>query len=68
MDKQTRTLTRATVPTGFWLLFTPFTLSFSSSVNAWQEFILGIAVVIFGFVRLTMPRIAWPSWANALTY
>jgi peptidoglycan/LPS O-acetylase OafA/YrhL len=66
MNEQTRTLNGLTILAGVWLVLAPFILSYSSSVNAWQEFILGIAVVIFGFMRLTMPRIAWPSWTNTL--
>lgn len=66
MDEQTRTLNGLTILAGIWLIFAPFMLNYSSSINTWQELILGIAIVIFGFLRLAMPHTAWPSWANAL--
>ncbi len=49
---------------GIWLLFSPFTLTFSSIHGAaWNAYVLGAAVIVFSVMALRHPQ-PWKEWAN----
>jgi len=54
----------AVMPLGAWLIFSPAALAYSSPALAWSDMISGALVI--AFATLSMRRLAWAPWANAL--
>lgn len=54
----------AVMPLGAWLLFSPSALAYPSAAMAWNDMISGVLVILFAV--LSMKRLAWAPWANAL--
>lgn len=54
----------AVMPLGAWLIFSPSALAYGSRTLAWSDMISGALVIAFGY--LSMRRLAWAPWANAL--
>lgn len=66
MEDQARTASSINVVAGLWLIAAPFVLHYASAANKWQEVMFGIVIALLGLIRLDAPRMAWPSWINAL--
>ena len=54
----------AVMPLGAWLIFSPAALAYRSPALAWSDGISGALVIVFA--ALSMRRLAWAPWANAL--
>ncbi len=54
----------AVMPLGAWLLFSPAALAYRSGPLAWSDMISGALVIVFAV--LSMKRVLWAPWANAL--
>lgn len=54
----------AVMPLGVWLIFSPVALAYRSAALAWSDMVSGFLVVVFAV--LSMKRVAWAPWANAL--
>ncbi len=54
----------AVMPLGAWLLFSPAALAYRSAALSWSDIISGVLVIFFAI--LSMRRVAWAPWANAL--
>ncbi len=54
----------AVMPLGAWLLFSPSALAYPSAALAWSDMISGALVILFAI--LSMKRLPWAPWANAL--
>src|SRR3989304_1147386 len=54
----------AVMPLGAWLIFSPAALAYRSAALAWSDMISGLLVIVFTI--LSMKRLPWAPWANAL--
>ena len=54
----------AVMPLGAWLIFSPAALAYRSAALAWSDMISGLLVIVFAI--LSMKRLPWAPWANAL--
>ncbi len=54
----------AVMPLGAWLLFSPAALAYRSAALTWSDMISGVLVIVFAV--LSMKRLPWAPWANAL--
>lgn len=61
-----RTLSATMLGLGLWLMLSPVLLNYSLFGATAQQTIIGIIVVLLGGVRLSLPRIYWPSWIGVV--
>ena len=50
---------------GVWLVVAPFVLSYGHTTATVNEFIVGLLIAGFSFIRLRSPVDSWASWAIA---
>lgn len=66
MNKEIKALNIITIFIALWIVLSPFILAYHSLGNISQQFIAGLAIILFAIARLTIPNASWANWANLL--
>lgn len=64
MDKRIKYLNGLTIFIGVWLVLSCLFFPYISLSNIGQQLLLGMAVIVLGTARLTVPNSMWASWIN----